>query len=147
MYSFPNLEPVCCSMSMANCCFLTCIQIPQEAGQVAWYSYLFKNFPVCCDPHIQRVLITRLPQDWGNRLLEGRNKTVHTRTQEKGTVTPQETEPDLPVSVQECSDVSGRGVGWQWPSMRWGAPNIIVLAWVLLKEVAITPITPTLVCP
>ena len=26
---------------------------------------------------------------------------VHTRTQEKGEVTPQETDPDLPVSVQE----------------------------------------------
>ena len=26
MYSFPNLEPVCCSMSCSNCCFLTCIQ-------------------------------------------------------------------------------------------------------------------------
>ena len=25
MYSFPNLEPVCCSMSSSNCCFLTCI--------------------------------------------------------------------------------------------------------------------------
>ena len=25
--------------------FLTCIQISQEAGQVVWYSYLFKNFP------------------------------------------------------------------------------------------------------
>ena len=30
---FPNLEPVCCSMSSFNCCFLTCIQISQEAGQ------------------------------------------------------------------------------------------------------------------
>ena len=28
-----------------NCCFLTCIQISQEAGEVAWYSHLFKNFP------------------------------------------------------------------------------------------------------
>ena len=28
-----------------NCCFLTCIQISQEAGQVAWYSHLLKNFP------------------------------------------------------------------------------------------------------
>ena len=44
MYSFPNLEPVCCSMSSSNCCFLTCIQISQEAGQVVWYSHLFKNF-------------------------------------------------------------------------------------------------------
>ena len=45
MYSFPNFEPVCCSMSSSNCCFLTCIQIYQEAGQVTWYSHLLKNFP------------------------------------------------------------------------------------------------------
>jgi len=32
-------------MSSSNCCFLTCIQISQEAGQVAWYSHLFQNFP------------------------------------------------------------------------------------------------------
>ena len=31
------------------CCFLTCIQVSQEAGKVVWYSHLFKNFPVCCD--------------------------------------------------------------------------------------------------
>ena len=36
---------VCCSMSSSNCCFLTCIQIFQEAGQVVWYSHLFQNFP------------------------------------------------------------------------------------------------------
>ena len=47
MYSFPNFEPVCCSMSSSNCCFLTCIQISQEAGQMAWFSHLLKNFPVC----------------------------------------------------------------------------------------------------
>ena len=45
MHSFPNLEPVHCSMSSSNCCFLTWIQISQEAGQVVWYSHLFKNFP------------------------------------------------------------------------------------------------------
>ena len=39
------LELVCCSMSSSNCCFLTCIQISQEAGQVVWYSHLFQNFP------------------------------------------------------------------------------------------------------
>ena len=32
-------------MSSFNCCFLTCIQISQEAGQVVWYSHLLKNFP------------------------------------------------------------------------------------------------------
>ena len=45
MYSFPDLEPVCCSMSSSNCCFLTYIQTSQEAGQVVWYSHLLKNFP------------------------------------------------------------------------------------------------------
>ena len=43
MYSFPNLEPICCSKSSSNCGFLTCIS--QEAGQVVWCSHLFKNFP------------------------------------------------------------------------------------------------------
>ena len=32
-------------MSGSNCCFLTCIQISQEASQVVWYSHLLKNFP------------------------------------------------------------------------------------------------------
>ena len=32
-------------MSGSKCCFLTCIQISQEAGQVVWHSHLFKNFP------------------------------------------------------------------------------------------------------
>src|SRR5574341_945116 len=45
MYSFFYLEPICCSMSSSNCCFLTCIQVSQEAGQVVWYSHLFQNFP------------------------------------------------------------------------------------------------------
>ena len=44
-YSFPYLEPVCCSMSSSNYCFLTCIQISQEAGQVVWCSHHFQNFP------------------------------------------------------------------------------------------------------
>ena len=34
MYPFPNFEPVCCSMSGSNCCFLICIQVSQEA--VRW---------------------------------------------------------------------------------------------------------------
>ena len=45
MYSFPYLEPLCCSMSSSNCCFLICTQISQQAGQKVRYSHLFKNFP------------------------------------------------------------------------------------------------------
>ena len=44
-YTFSNLKLVCCSMSSSNCCFLTCIGTSQEAGKVAQYSHLFKNFP------------------------------------------------------------------------------------------------------
>ena len=32
-------------MSDSNCCFLTCIQISQDAGKVVCYSHLLKNFP------------------------------------------------------------------------------------------------------
>ena len=53
MYSFPNLQPVQCSMSGSNFYFLICIQFSQEAGKVVWYSHLLKNFPVCYDPHSQ----------------------------------------------------------------------------------------------
>ena len=45
-----SLEPYC-SMSSSNCCFSTCMQISQEAGQVVWYSHLFQNLPVYCDLH------------------------------------------------------------------------------------------------
>ena len=34
-----------CSMSSFNWCFLTSIQISQEAGHEVWYSHLLKNFP------------------------------------------------------------------------------------------------------
>ena len=43
------------SMSSSNCCFLICIQISYEAGKVVWYSHVLKNFPVCCDPHSQKL--------------------------------------------------------------------------------------------
>ena len=31
-------------MTSSNCCFLTCIQVSQESGQVLWYSHPFQNF-------------------------------------------------------------------------------------------------------
>ena len=56
LYSFPNFEAVHCSMSGSNCCFLTCIQISQEAGEVVWYSHLFQNFPQFVVIHTTRGL-------------------------------------------------------------------------------------------
>ena len=43
MHSILYLEPVCCSMASSDCCFLTCIEISQKAGQVVW---LFPQFVV-----------------------------------------------------------------------------------------------------
>ena len=51
-------------------------------------------------------LTTELPElepDWEIDL-EGTNGALCTRTQEKGEVTLQETDPDLPVSVQESPE-------------------------------------------
>ena len=42
-----------------------------------------------------------LTQDWGKTLGGHKQKLVHTRTQEKGAETPQETDPNLPMRVQE----------------------------------------------
>ena len=33
------------SISSSIHCFLTCIQISQDAGQIVWYFHLFQNFP------------------------------------------------------------------------------------------------------
>ena len=45
MNSFPDLEPVCCSMSSSNCCFLTCIQI-----SVCAYMWMFLAAKICKEP-------------------------------------------------------------------------------------------------
>ena len=42
-------------MSGSNCCFLTCIQISQEASKVVWYSHLLKNFPQAVVIHIVKA--------------------------------------------------------------------------------------------
>ena len=57
-------------------------------------------------------------------------------------MTPQETDPDLPVSVQESLVV-----GQRWPAAGLGALSVAVHAWDLLKEVTIIFITSTIVWP
>ena len=55
MYSFPNLEPVYCSMFGSNYCFLTYLQISQEIGKMVCYSQLFKNFPQVVVIHTVKI--------------------------------------------------------------------------------------------
>ena len=48
------------------------------------------------------IELPELTQDWGNRLLEGTNNTLCAAGERNSiSMSPQETEPDLPVSVQE----------------------------------------------
>ena len=64
--------------------------------------------------------------------------------QEKGAVTPQETDPDLPVG-SECPEVSSRDVGWQWLVAGTGALSVAVCAKDILREVNIILSTSTMV--
>ena len=64
MYSFPDLESVCCSLSGSNCYFLTCTQVSQEAGKVIWYSHLFKNFPQFVVNHTAKGFIVVNEEDF-----------------------------------------------------------------------------------
>ena len=60
-------------MSSPNCCFLTCIQISQEADQVFWYSHLFQNFPHWAPVYIP---FPRWPQPytlWGQQVTSTAN--------------------------------------------------------------------------
>ena len=67
---------------------------------------------------------------------------MSTRTQEKGAVAPQESDPDLPLSAQESL---ARGMGQQWPAAGLEIQSVAVSEWDLLKEVAIIFITSTIV--
>ena len=63
-----------------------------------------------------------------------------TRTQEKGAVTPQETDPDWPVSVRESLVEVWVGGGLL---RGWGA----LCAWGLVKEVTVIFIISTIIWP
>ena len=57
-------------------------------------------------------MIAELTQDWGNRLLrEHKQNLMCTKTQEKGAMTPKETDPDLPMTVQESPTEAWVGGG------------------------------------
>ena len=71
--------------------------------------------------HIYTLLLEK-PSLWLYRPFwwsNGTNKTVHTRTQEKGAVTPQETEPDFPVSVWESLAEAWVNSGLLWGQGHW----------------------------
>ena len=57
------------------------------------------------------IELPELTQDWEIESWRAQQKPVCTRTQEKGAVTPQETDPDLPMSIQESQAEAWVGGG------------------------------------
>ena len=67
MYSFPNLEPVCCFISVSNCCFFTCIQVSTRQAKwsgipISWRIFQFvvihtvKGFSVVSESEVDVFL-------------------------------------------------------------------------------------------
>ena len=73
--------------------------------------------------------------------MQGTNRPLCTRTQEKAAVSPQETNPDLP----ECPGASSGVVGGWWPAAGLRALDAAVRAWDVLKEVATIVLTSAIV--
>ena len=74
-----------------------CWRLLDNSGQV-WVSLLWGHCSFLLDPGAHKFLFGSI----SSFFLRGHKQNfVFTRTQEKGAVTPQETDPDLPMSVQE----------------------------------------------
>ena len=58
-YFFTNFEPVHCFMSSTNCCFLSCIQVSQEAAR--WFWYILGGSLILCyfSPNCFAVIVNR----------------------------------------------------------------------------------------
>ena len=81
--------------------------------------------------------ITELPeltQDWETDSWRAQTEPCAHQDPEKVAMTPQETNPDFPMSVQEFPM---EVLGQEWPDAGLGALSIALHAWDLLKEVTI----------
>ena len=73
-----------------------------------------------------------LTQDWGNRLLEGTNKTLCTQDPGERSSDPHER---LTQTCRECPGAFNRSVGQLWPAAGLGALSAAVRVQDLLKEI------------
>ena len=82
-YSFSYLEPVCCSMSSSNCCFLACILKLMSIESVMPSNHLILCCPLLLLPSIfpsirvfsnESALLIRWPKYWGFRFNIGPSK-------------------------------------------------------------------------
>ena len=93
MYSFPYLEPVCFSRSSSNCCFLTCIQISQEAGQVVCIPISLRIFHSLLWSTQSKALAEDIKKRWQEYTEELYKKDLHDLDNHNGGIT--HLEPDI----------------------------------------------------
>ena len=111
------------------CCF-TCLQISQEAGQVIWYSHLFKNFPLPGPLTEQRIeLHTKGELHTGPSPPRGREAGLwQLEAEGKGLLQSQPQRQHLPTTVSRLLAVFLRSwvVAWfagrvaAWDQLSWG---------------------------
>ena len=88
------------------------------------------------------IELPELTQDWGNKFLEGTDKTLCTPGPRRKEQWPHKR---LTQICLWCPGVSSRGIGQWWPAAGLKAPSAAVCAWKHLKEVSIFFITSTMV--
>ena len=115
---------------------------PQNSpGKTTGVGCCFLLHGIFINPGIE---LAELTQDQGNRLFEGTNETLCAPEPRRKELWPHER---LAQTCQECTGISSGGVGRQRPAAGLVALRVVVLAWDLLKEVAIVFITPIIVWP
>ena len=78
MYSFSYLEPVCCSMSSSNCCFLTCIQPRVMEIKTKVNKWDLINLKSFCTAKETIRKVKRQPSEW--------EKIIANETTDKGLI-------------------------------------------------------------
>ena len=106
-----------------------------------YFASLWEECNCAINPTIE---LPELTQDWGNRLLEGTNRTLCASGPRRKKEWP--TKDWFRLSC-ECPGVSSRSVGQQWPAAGLRAMSEAVGAWDLFSEVTIIFITSTIVWP
>ena len=127
MYSFPDLEPVCCSMSSSKCCFFTCTQVSQQTGQGPKEIFRCKaslvKAPMAFSTEIEQTFWTLVWKHKGRWIAKG----IEKREQTGGISLADFTWHDAASSPRKCGisakmDTGAQGTEHRAQQQRWSHP-------------------------